>query len=725
MSAWYAEVYFRCLHKDEFRLMSLRSGSWKTPLQCKLIIEQFENAPQYQALSYAWGSRSVTRPILVNGVEMEITVNLDTALRHLRREDADILLWVDALSINQRDLHERQAQVQRMRNIYNLATSVIVFLGDGTFHMSPKPPSSTKPPEFSFLGNEQDFQHIERFVENSASKRVRGLPDGFGVFSLIAIFALQSQKHKDALSNIQEKVLRNLFEELRIMLLSKWWSRMWVFQEIVVSRNPLLRYGGSTSSWEMFTRAAQNIESTLDADNLDNLPWDCVKVLKLLARTVSDIEHNRRRWASSTTAYHNAGAELHALLQATNRRNASDDRDKVYSLLGLLSDKLDISPDYHLTTSEVYISVARNIIRSTESLDVLVGDLGRKNRGDLPSWVPDWSAIIDNEELRRSQVMTQLYNACKGAKTTCWTSPASFWESVCMNILRRIDFPWLDSRACNMINALSRLGLIHTNGPRLIEQLTQGPGDTDLWPRWRDIGNGHMYAPESRLLCTPAAFVGGIEFVSEQFHDSADVRLSYRLAKREPSEVNLSFRKLRAMVFDLKFVSGRFERLGKDDEVHLRRWYDARTFNTRQAYQDVLGFDYVLKFMSPRRRLFMTYSGDLGWGPDSIAPGDEVYILPGGRIPFVIRRQTKSIRCPERQMVGGCYLQGVMDGQRAKAMPPTLQGVEEINLVTLQNIISRCSTFDNISMIESLDILYELFVDSCFYFKTQACIFIA
>lgn len=89
--------YIRYLDKNDFRLIRLHPGDWNAPLICELFIGKPENAPKYEALSWVWGSQFVTRSILVDDVEMQIAVNLDTALRHLRRENAKVVLWVDAL----------------------------------------------------------------------------------------------------------------------------------------------------------------------------------------------------------------------------------------------------------------------------------------------------------------------------------------------------------------------------------------------------------------------------------------------------------------------------------------------------------------------------------------------------------------------------------------------------------------------------------------------------
>lgn len=323
----------------------------------------------------------------------------------------------------------------------------------------------------------------------------------------------------------------------------------------------------------------------------------------------------------------------------------------MYALLGLLPAKLGISPDYYMKTSDVYIHVARSIIKATGSLDLLIRDLGRKNRSDLPTWVPDWSAITDGEEIRRSRNLTQLYNACKGFRNNCWIS---FWESVCTDILlwdppgrRQISARRLE-KSLKSLHGAHQIPLANNFAP-------QGAGE-------EETSGFHLQAtdPVLRQLYVPAIYIGTIRRASsEPFRDSTDLEtLVYELTqlsetKSAPLHTKVNSRILEALVSDLKFVSGRFERLDDKDKVELRLWYKARV-DADQTYQDVLSFDYVQKFMSLKRRLFMTESNMLGWGPDGIEPGDNIYIFPGGKTPFIVRKD---------RLQGSCYLDEAMDGQ--------------------------------------------------------------
>jgi len=87
--------------------------------------------PDYEAFSYVWGDIKDVRCIELEGAIVPITRNLDSALRHLHREDEKIILWADVLCINQNDIKERLHEVSQMNPIYRQATRVVVWPGEG------------------------------------------------------------------------------------------------------------------------------------------------------------------------------------------------------------------------------------------------------------------------------------------------------------------------------------------------------------------------------------------------------------------------------------------------------------------------------------------------------------------------------------------------------------------------------------------------------------------
>ena len=81
---------------------------------------------------------------------------------------------------------------------------------------------------------------------------------------------------------------------------------------------------------------------------------------------------------------------LLGLLQFSHIFQATDPRDKVYSLLNLANDRQDLALpfDYSCTPEDLYIFVARRILETSPNLNILYSNLNKKSL-NLPSWVPD------------------------------------------------------------------------------------------------------------------------------------------------------------------------------------------------------------------------------------------------------------------------------------------------------------------------------------------------
>jgi hypothetical protein len=118
------------------------------PIICTLLtisIAEGQDAP-YHALSYYWGSTAEgdTEKITVhperpenrhgNGFSMPVTKQLTGAPRQFRSKmdsmDHPLVLWTDAVCINQLDADERAQQVTIMRHVYASAVDTWVWLGE-------------------------------------------------------------------------------------------------------------------------------------------------------------------------------------------------------------------------------------------------------------------------------------------------------------------------------------------------------------------------------------------------------------------------------------------------------------------------------------------------------------------------------------------------------------------------------------------------------------------
>jgi hypothetical protein len=99
--------------------------------------------PKYEALSYAWQNQSKPHRLVVDRQwQIPITEPLYKALRDLRPSLSPIhndrrKLWVDAVSINQDDVKERNSQVQKMGGIYRSAGQVVLHVPEEYVDLRP------------------------------------------------------------------------------------------------------------------------------------------------------------------------------------------------------------------------------------------------------------------------------------------------------------------------------------------------------------------------------------------------------------------------------------------------------------------------------------------------------------------------------------------------------------------------------------------------------------
>jgi hypothetical protein len=118
------------------RLIRLLSTSSSTAipeadfLACDIQTFALTQAPQYFALSYAWGPRDgILKRIVIGSVTCNVSKTVEEALRRLRDLKGELWIWVDQICINQEDDIEKSGQVKLMKEIYSRAHLVVSWLG--------------------------------------------------------------------------------------------------------------------------------------------------------------------------------------------------------------------------------------------------------------------------------------------------------------------------------------------------------------------------------------------------------------------------------------------------------------------------------------------------------------------------------------------------------------------------------------------------------------------
>src|SRR5947209_5178170 len=114
------------------RLLRLHAAeSCKSPLKGDFIETEVDtnNPSDFSALSYCWEDQQPSEALHCGYGILLITPTVHAALQELRRPDRALLLWVDSICIDQRNLEEKSAQVALIGDIFRTAKQVLVWLG--------------------------------------------------------------------------------------------------------------------------------------------------------------------------------------------------------------------------------------------------------------------------------------------------------------------------------------------------------------------------------------------------------------------------------------------------------------------------------------------------------------------------------------------------------------------------------------------------------------------
>jgi hypothetical protein len=117
---------------NQIRLITILPAERKAPMKLELEHTELYSAVKYECLSYSWGADVSDRIVTLNNSLFRISATLHIALEHLRYVSQKRKIWIDAISINQADIAERNNQVAMMRKIYENAMRVNVWLGPAT-----------------------------------------------------------------------------------------------------------------------------------------------------------------------------------------------------------------------------------------------------------------------------------------------------------------------------------------------------------------------------------------------------------------------------------------------------------------------------------------------------------------------------------------------------------------------------------------------------------------
>lgn len=355
----------------------------------------------------------------------------------------------------------------------------------------------------------------------------------------------------------------------------------------------------------------------MEANADSTYPYLKEQSLARFSRMVLEIETTRNDWNQAEPV------GLLSLLRKFRSRSSSDERDKVFALLGLVRfwriNEKKIMPDYHINTIKVSFETTKSLLASVGSLSVLAGTLRYSECCDSnPSWVIDWNCPpTTNED-------TRLFNLpwyCAGGSD-------GLVELHKQRVLK-IEASYLDeviSVGEELVETtITRMRPVILDWTKLCAQFI------DTRPSFEHahyIGGGSVGDAFWRTIC------GDLEFVKMGVNTSslamATVKKGFRKATADGS---LAFEQLRSADYSHRrttsIIGGFWQESNQPDPEIARR----------------NAFHHAVECASEGRRFFVTKTGYIGVGPRNMSIGDHAFILHGSQVPFILRSADRPVAC--------------------------------------------------------------------------------
>ncbi|KAF7535508.1 hypothetical protein G7054_g5358 [Neopestalotiopsis clavispora] len=341
--------------------------------------------PAYTALSYTWGSSKKAASIKINGLLFGVSANVNDALDAIvpRATQTGRFLWVDQICINQADDADRSRQVGYMKNIYENAAEVYIWLGEpGDNHEL-----AVKVLQ-SWQSNFKDVSFSTGTSELSILNQLDPASESLEELSKV----IELEPERSAVSKLSERL---------------WWRRAWVVQEAT----------GAVPTYCVVGQAC--------------VPFQVILRSLILGRVITKLPEYKlqpldTRWAYSmfVTSELRKHHELQLLdaLEFLRPFSCANPRDKVYAALGLVDGAGDlIVPDYSKTPEQVFTNVVQYCISRCPPLNQLdflgcvTGSSDISDTATLPSFVPNWTDAVQLDPFKKTtleyRITDRLYRA--------------------------------------------------------------------------------------------------------------------------------------------------------------------------------------------------------------------------------------------------------------------------------------------------------------------------
>jgi len=421
-----------------------------------------------------------------------------------------------------------------------------------------------------------------------------------------------------------------------------WFRRVWVVQELWLSRKAVIHCGDETVPWESVMLANYWLNDAegggfpgIVQEPLPSL-WSSIAEHQNIVSSINDLKDTQE-----TT---NARMKILDLVLEGSVLNATDPRDKIFALLGLGEETHSkdemlslLRPDYSKITSQVYADFTRWWIDRYKSLAILSAVHATTGR--------TWQGLHCHTNLE--------------ADPTSSDHPS-----------------WALSHSGNMKWVTRTLGLY---------PLFRASGDTIATLELCDPSNTFQLVLAGERI----GIIRTIRYYPYSHKQADDLHRTY-LRLFDPAGVFGTWSNAASMPKGTQEDSNsqKYQRLLREHYItHWGRLPGCETCEKQPRTQrhgeahcpEDIGFPCLDKCF------FKTEDGLIGLCPTGARESDLIVVLYGGSVPYILRETVKNSTHSTTQVlykfVGECYVQGRMDGSAVREQQATKSAAEHFALV--------------------------------------------
>jgi hypothetical protein len=455
-----------------------------------------------------------------------------------------------------------------------------------------------------------------------------------------------------------------------------WFTRLWTLQEIALADayEAVFLCGLQTIKFgdiiQAHARLAQwgSEQSYKDKANPKfyhhRVIEDAITVHALLRSYVISHRSAGGFYQSKRAMHPNNGGESMPLISSifglVRKKQATDPKDKVFALYGLCNELgvLMPPPDYTKDLRQIYSELTKSIIQYETTLNVLYMIHTPRRRGDLPSWVPDWS---DYWKTHGTYPLTFAHEYQSSNSKAFYS-----FDSDCRTLIV----------LGKVVDAISWVG----KGVPVLEE-NAGPLGPDIdnqkslqiWKIFQEWAQFVEKRAEENIFPYGGSWANKLAFY---------FTMTQGLSKKGLTDGDLQS--------DVKAFGSWYGYLvnGENDaEKELLEAGITREMLTTEVISDMnmicaidfdgkdlaANFQYKTWGLQRGKTFFMTQRGWLGSAEGQIREGDIVALIAGLEMPLILSPVQEQF-----QVVGHAYVHGIMDGE---VWPKDLEDLRLINLI--------------------------------------------